>query len=273
MFVWFLSYQIRWNDNGIIFTALLYSTFHFFAILMNYETVKAERAKQEAQRLNKELQTTQSLLAEASRQSERTRIARDLHDLLGHHLTALSINLQVAERLSEGDAKEKIAQCHVLSKLLLSDVREAVSTLRDNQSLDVSELITQLGDSIPNLTLHSDISVAFSLEQMELTRALLSCIQEAVTNTLKHSGGTEFWVSIEQKGGNIVVSMRDNGRCVKHLRKGNGLTGMRERCELFGGDANFNVKNGSLEYALTFPVTKADTSTHISNLATSEQAL
>src|SRR3546814_12036878 len=78
-------------------------------------------------RSNSELRATRALLAESSRLSERMRISRELHDLLGHHLTALSLNLEVATHVSSGKAQEHVRQAHTLAKLLLTDVREAVS--------------------------------------------------------------------------------------------------------------------------------------------------
>ena len=67
---WFSVYSLHWNIDGVYFEAILYSTFHFFALLMSYQTKLAENATAEAQRLNKELQATQHLLSEASRQNE-----------------------------------------------------------------------------------------------------------------------------------------------------------------------------------------------------------
>ena len=175
---WFSMRGLFWNSKSLIVQALLYSTFHFFAILMTVQTKRAEYATQKAQSLNKELIATQQLLTEASRQNERTRIARDLHDLLGHHLTALIINLQVAGHISQGEAKEKITQCHSLAKLLLSDVREAVSTLRDNQELDFALLVKLMVDNVPKLKIHLNITTLLNLEDLNLAKNLLSCISK-----------------------------------------------------------------------------------------------
>ena len=62
---------------------------------------------------------TRALLADSARVNERTRISRELHDLLGHHLTALSLNLEVAGHLSEGRAKEHVQQAHTLALSLI----------------------------------------------------------------------------------------------------------------------------------------------------------
>jgi len=122
-----LIYQFYWGFEHTYVSTLLFWTFNMFAIIA-VNTAKNEReAREEAQDINRRLVSTQALLSEATKQNERVRIARNIHDLLGHHLTALTINLQVASIKSEGEVKQNIEQCHYLAKLLLSDVREAVS--------------------------------------------------------------------------------------------------------------------------------------------------
>ena len=82
--------------------------FNIFALFM-INTANTERqAKERANQLNCELIATQKLLSQASKQAEWVRIARNIHDLLGHHLTALTINSQVATRITQGEAKEKM---------------------------------------------------------------------------------------------------------------------------------------------------------------------
>lgn len=252
--LWFSLYHWRWEDSNVLYMGLLYFTFHFFAIFMSYETVKAEKATLEAQRLNKELQATQHLLSEASRQNERTRIARDLHDLLGHHLTALIINLQVANHLSEGEAKEKVAQCHSLAKLLLSDVREAVSTLRENQSLDFSKVLALMIEQVPRLKIHCHLESGFSLEQLDLAKALLSCIQEAITNSLKHSGASDFWINLKTVNNEIHLELYDNGQLNKQFTPGNGIIGMKERVNELSGQFETSQHHNGLKISINVPL-------------------
>ena len=144
---WYFIMLFAWGEQQAVLNVILYGTFHLFALLMARTTAAAEAARDRAEFLNRELISTQHLLSEASRHSERTRIARDLHDLLGHHLTALSINLQIAERLADGEAKEKIAESRALARLLLSDVREAVSTLREEANVDLARSVRLLVDN------------------------------------------------------------------------------------------------------------------------------
>ena len=113
--------------------SLLYAGFSGFVFVTSLVARQQAQAREEQRRLNAELRATRALLAESARINERTRISRELHDLLGHHLTALSLNLEVAGHLVEGKAQEHVNQAHTLAKLLLSDVREAVSQLREER--------------------------------------------------------------------------------------------------------------------------------------------
>lgn len=105
--IW-LVFAFYWEANGVALSALLFWTFNLFALVMVNATIKEQRARESANELNRELIATQTLLSEASKQAERVRIARNIHDLLGHHLTALTINLQVASRITEGEAQQKV---------------------------------------------------------------------------------------------------------------------------------------------------------------------
>src|SRR3546814_18990264 len=106
------------------------------------------QARDEQRRLNAELRATRALLAESARVNERTRISRELHDLLGHHLTALSLNLEVASHITEGKAHDHVGQAHTLARLLLSDVREAGRQHRGNDAIAMSATLLPLDDHV-----------------------------------------------------------------------------------------------------------------------------
>src|SRR5690606_35509497 len=106
-----------------------YVGFTGFAFVTGLVARQQAQAREDQRRLNAELRATRALLAESVRVNERTRISRELHDLLGHHLTALSLNLEIASHLADGAAREHVGQAQTLAELLLSDVREAVSQL------------------------------------------------------------------------------------------------------------------------------------------------
>jgi len=134
-----------------ILQSALYVGYSSFTFVTGLVAKQQAEARDEQRRLNAELRATRALLAESSRLSERMRISRELHDLLGHHLTALSLNLEVASHLSEGKSREHVQQAQALAKLLLTDVREAVSQLRDEGAVDLTLALRSLAEGVPGL--------------------------------------------------------------------------------------------------------------------------
>ncbi len=250
---WYLIMRFGWGDGHALLTVILYGTFHLFALLMARTTAAAEAARDRAEFLNRELISTQHLLSEASRHSERTRIARDLHDLLGHHLTALSINLQIAERLADGEAKEKIAESRALARLLLSDVRDAVSTLREEANVDFARSVRLLVDKVPQLDIELDIEDGLTITNFEVAESLLRCVQEALTNTLRHAGATRSWIRVWQDDDDVHLEIRDDGVGGSAVAEGNGLTGMRERLERLKGTLKLETVNDALCLRIVIP--------------------
>ncbi len=240
---WFGVLHFARADTDAAAQVILIGTFHIFALLSSVATLQSKQASDRANALNRELTATQHLLAQASRESERTRIARDLHDLLGHHLTALSIHLQVASRVSDGEVKEKIDQCHALSRLLLSDVRDAVGTMRERNDVNFADTLRLIAQDVPNLKVHLDLPPTLRLEDVNVAETLLRCVQEAITNTLRHAGAKATWIRLRQDEQDICLSITDDGAADKPLTPGNGLKGMRERVEHLNGQ--FLLKAGA----------------------------
>jgi signal transduction histidine kinase len=209
-----------------------YATVVFVAGLIARQQAEA---REEQRRLNSELRATRALLAESSRLTERMRISRELHDLLGHHLTALSLNLEVATHLSEGRVQDHVRQAQSLAKLLLSDVREAVSQLRDDDAIDLTEALNALIDGVPSLDVRLELPEHFYVGDPTRAQVLLRCAQEIITNAVRHAGARTLWIALVRENGGIAIRARDDGRGADQVNLGNGLRGMRERLAQFGG--------------------------------------
>ena len=215
--------------------SLLYAGFSGFVFITSLVALQQSEAREEQRRLNAELRSTRALLAESARVNERTRISRELHDLLGHHLTALSLNLEVAGHLSEGRVKEHVQQAHTLARLLLTDVREAVSQLRESGAIDLGAALRPLAENVPKLDIHMDIQHPLTVEDPERAHVLLRCAQEAITNAVRHAGARNLWLSAHGDGAQVVMQVRDDGAGSDCLVPGNGLQGLRERLLQCGG--------------------------------------
>lgn len=224
--------------------AMLLFGYSSFVFLTSVVARRQMDAREEQRRLNSELRATRALLAESSRLNERSRISRELHDLLGHHLTALSLNLEVATHLSEGKAREHIKQAQSLAKLLLSDVREAVSQLRHDDAIDLREALFSLVDGVPSLEVRLDVPPDFRISDPLRAQMLLRATQEIITNAARHSGAARLDLRIAAGQTGVVLEARDDGRGADAVRAGNGLQGMRERVSEFAGTLEIETSPG-----------------------------
>ncbi len=230
---------VEWLDYGWLAAFVqcsLYMGFSLFTYVTSLVAKQQADSRDELRRLNSELRATRTLLTESSRIAERMRISRDLHDLIGHHLTALSLNLEVASHLVGGTAQEHVRQAQSVAKLLLSDVREVVSQLRENDNIDLTDALRTLVEGVPGLAIHLELPPRFSVDDPLRAQVLLRCAQEIITNTVRHSGARNLWLRCERTDTNeLAIHARDDGRGVGDMKQGNGLTGMRERLAQVGG--------------------------------------
>src|SRR6476659_7715352 len=218
-----------------VLQAVMYVGYSSFTFITGLVAKQQALAREEQRRLNAELRATRALLAESSRMSERLRISRELHDLLGHHLTALSLNLEVAGNLIDGKAQEHVNQAHTLAKLLLSDVREAVSHLRDADAIDMAATLLPLADHVAGLDIKMEMPKPFRLDDPERAHVLLRCTQEIITNAVRHAQAQTLWLHYRQDGRVVRLHAHDDGRGAAAPIAGNGLRGMRERVAAYGG--------------------------------------
>jgi signal transduction histidine kinase len=235
-----------WMDGPM--TALVaggaFGGFQMFAVSTAWLTRSESLARAALAQTNAELTATRELLAENSRVAERLRIARDLHDTMGHHLTALSLQLEVASRLTEGAASPHIHEAQAVAKLLLGDVRAVVGKLRDSSHVDVSQALRALIRTPGTLAIHLDMAERLDLEDSAQAHALLRCVQEIITNTARHASARNLWITIAQRSEGVDLHARDDGKGADTLTWGNGLRGMRERFEEYAGRIEVESSRG-----------------------------
>lgn len=253
----FARLDLSWFEA--VMQSLLYAGFAAYVYRLGQITLQEAQAGDELRRLNTELRATRALLAESVRINERTRISRELHDLLGHHLTALSLNLEVANHLATGKAQEHVSQAHTLAKLLLSDVREAVSRIRENDGIDMAATLLPLADRVPGLRIDMRLPEPFLLDDPERAHVLLRCTQEIITNAVRHAQANTLDLRYWWEGGGIRLQAKDDGRGANGPAAGNGLRGMRERLAAYGGGVEIDTRPGEgFSLSLFLPADPAD---------------
>lgn len=222
-----------WELSGGWRIVLAYAGFQIFASLTAWYSRRADESARQLRETNAHLLATRSLLEESARDHERLRLARELHDVAGHKLTALKLNLTALQR--EGVQAHGVDVAAQLATELLDDIRGVVAQLRQYDGLDVRTALTQLVAPLPTPRVHLDIADDARVESVAQAEALLRVVQEALTNVVRHSGAANVWVTLKRDGDGLRLSVRDDGRGVLPLEEGFGLTGMRERLGQLSG--------------------------------------
>lgn len=226
-----LGVIVATTGSSPVIYALVYFAFSLFSLFSMHVAHSEMEARKSLAEANAELRMTTELLEISSRTSERLRIARDLHDLLGHHLTALSLNLEVAGHLASGDAKEHVEKSKSIAKHLLADVRDVVSRLRNDEPVDLTSSLESLRDVIATPSLHLDFPRELAVADANIAEVALRTVQEIVTNAVRHSGARNLWLNLGTADHTLSIDARDDGVGADNITFGNGLLGLRERVQ------------------------------------------
>lgn len=218
--------------------------FQLFALYTSHVAESERQAREELAQAHESLLTTRQLLAESTRAAERLRIAQELHDVLGHHLTALALNLEAARHAPEDKARERVETAHRLAKGLLQEVRNVVGALRQEETgggegglLEgrLAAALAQLGAGLDEPRVHLSVKAEADGGDSDLVHTLVRCAQEVFTNAVRHAGARNLWLEVNGNGGGLTLRARDDGRGASEVVPGNGLQGMKERIEQLGG--------------------------------------
>ncbi|MFD7240086.1 sensor histidine kinase [Streptomyces syringium] len=187
-------------------------------------------------RTMRELREARATVAHLAANEERLRLARDLHDLLGHSLSLITLKSELAGRMlpdRPGQAAQQIADIERVSRQALVDVREAVSGFR-RPTLDAEIAGARTALAAAGVAAAVDGAGGHPALPVEEESALAWALREAVTNVVRHSGASRCEVTIEERADELCLTVTDNGHGPARPH-GNGLTGLAERLALAGG--------------------------------------
>lgn len=236
-----LNEATRWSELAYLSAERTITVVGFIVARL---VLREHRMRRSLATVHAQMLATQSLLAETVRGAERLRIARDLHDAVGHHLTALNLHLDLALRQSRDTAPPALHTARDASGALLAQVRHVVSGSRQDQAIDLAEAIRLLGKGIPGLTVSVRVAPAASRYPAPVAHALFRCIQEAVTNALRHAHARRLEIVLFEEDGATVARVLDDGCGKSGLVEGNGLRGIRERLAELGGELHYGPQAG-----------------------------
>lgn len=220
--LWHVLFQVPWLHVALVFVSGIVGG------VSNYLYVRSARR-------DAELRLSQAEVRRLATLAERERIGRDLHDLLGHTLSLITLKSELARRLALADparAQQEMEEVERVARHTLTEVRSAVSGLRSGDL--VSELVSARV-MLEASGIAFDMDLPDSLDLPPAVQASLSLVlREAVTNIHRHSQATAARVVITRNGQEFSMRITDNG-CGGLAAHGNGVSGMRERVRQIGG--------------------------------------
>ena len=213
------------------------------ALLLVPVIVVTQLLDAERERHNTRLRISEEEIKRLAAIAERERISRDLHDLLGHTLSTITLKSALAGRLAAADperAGQEMREVEGISRDTLDQVREAVRGYRGS---GLAEEISGIRKTLET----ADIGFHMEVEPVDLApeqeSALALALRESATNVLRHSGATEVRAAIRAEGTDIVLTIADNGQ--GGGSEGNGLSGIRLRMQALGGTFSRVTEEGT----------------------------
>jgi two-component system sensor histidine kinase DesK len=210
----------------------------------------------ERNRMNRKLRKANEEIEHLAKVAERERIARDLHDVLGHTLSVITLKSELAGKLIERDperAGKEIGEVEQISRKALSDVRDAIRGYR-SQGLVAELAQAKCTLETAGLTVQCDAATTMKLPAVQES-VLSLAVREAVTNVVRHARARTCRMRLEQQNGSCRLEIHDDGLGISN-GEGNGLRGMRERVEMMGGTLQRTTESGTT-IIITLPLKEA----------------
>ncbi len=229
--------------NAISSSILLGLVLVFLQLMVN-AVLSERKSREQLQNANDQLRRYALRVEDVATLQERNRIAREIHDSLGHSLTAFNLHVEAALRLFKSDpeeAQELLVEAKQLGSNALQEVRQSVSTLRSNplQGKSLRAAIQQLLEDFSRSTGIQPTKQFHGLEQIDSDQAvaLYRIIQEALTNITKYAQATAVSIRLEHHERQTLLKIKDDGRGFNYhqTHSGFGLQGMQERTNAIGG--------------------------------------
>ena len=267
-FIEHFYYSAEWLSNGTELHYLVLFTVGLVLVITIARVVNKEKASRaRAEELLAELEVSHQQLkdyagqvAELATTRERNRLARDIHDSLGHYLAVINVQLEKAlafRAKKPREADQAVSDAKQLASEALQDVRRSVSALRATEELpelipSLAALVERVRSDHYSIELHIEGSEDGFSKPGLLT--LYRAAQEGLTNIQKHAGASHAWIELHFGEQEATLSLRDNGRGFdplgqQHLQPGReggyGLQGLQERLELVGGSLKVESAPGA----------------------------
>ena len=228
----------------------------FYILSAITERHRIEEELRMASQANRELNSYLALSEKIAEDRERKRIAREVHDTLGHALTGISAGIDAVKVLVDIDtnrAKEQLNNVSVVVRDGIRDVRGSLNKMRpgalENNTLKEALIkIIREYEAISNLEIH----LCYEWDNIDLDIAkediVFRVIQESITNSVRHGHAKTIWIELLEEDEAYVMTIHDDGVGFDELRYGYGLKQMQERLMIIGGSVHFENRDGFYTY-------------------------
>lgn len=279
LFLWVFVMLYCWKETGTLdfLDNLISVSFVVYGAVVGDLIRKLLTARETMNQQYEQLNFSHSALSEAHAQlqiyskqveeltmiHERNRIARDIHDTVGHKMTALLVQLELSKallKLDVGKAEETIAVCDKIARDALQEIRFSVRTLHEDEGEQLT-LIQSIRKLLEDFYKTTELETEFVLNgdptviPLSLQPTMIRAIQESMTNAKRHGRASSFFLKIECTKEKVNLFTKDNGKGVHSIEPGFGLINMRERVEEHGGVVRFESMAGEgFQMNIQFPL-------------------
>jgi signal transduction histidine kinase len=259
-------------ESAIISGAGIGTAILFMAIFAHMR-LSEQQARERAERLMAELEEANAQLAAYATQAqelamtqERNRLAREIHDNLGHILTIVNVQLEAAKAVIDSDPDRTLGaidKAQALARKGLTDVRESVAALRESplSNRTLSEAIASLVKEAESSGIVTEFQVSGVPRPLEnrVALALYRAVQEGLTNVRRHARASRVDILLDFHPGEVRLQVKDNGVGAVKATGGFGLLGIRERMHLLGGSLEIHTEPAKgFRLTASVPVSHAD---------------
>lgn len=218
---------------------------------------RLSKANEDLQNANEQLKEYATMTEKIGETKERNRLAREIHDTLGHTLTGISAGVDACIAMVEKSPEKTKDQLEIIAKVTrqgLLDIRRSVNELRpdalDRLSLEyaITKLITDMNSVSGTRVFFENKVLPLKFDEDE-ENAIYRVIQESITNSIRHGHATKVWVTIQREDAKILLTIKDDGIGCKDLNKGFGTRHISERIDMLNGTVTFDGSDGFTVFA------------------------
>ena len=266
------------NWYSALLSSITASAAVFFVVVFSQMRVNERRARERAEELmveleqaNVELATYATQAEELAMTQERNRLAREIHDNLGHFLTIVNVQIEAAKVLMDSEPERALKAMNKAQEMVqrgLSRVRESVSSLRESpvSNRPLSEAIAALAQETHNTGIVTEFKVTGEPQALEnkVALAFYRVAQEGLTNVRRHASASRVDILLEFQTDEVRLEVIDNGVGATEINEGFGLMGIRERMQLIAGKMEILTgSGGGFRLTASVPLTHVERSQHI----------